>query len=272
MKRYATMLSIAGSDSSGGAGIQADIKTASALGVYAMTAITAITVQNTLGVEAVQDIRPDIVAGQIDVVFSDIPPLATKTGMLFSSDIVDTVARCLAKNKAPNIVVDPVMVSTSGSQLISDDAIDTMVTRLFPIADIVTPNYAEAVRITGLTVPEEQALRFHELGVKAVLLKGGDSPDDGDDCKTDYLSIAGKGIERLRGRNISTRNTHGTGCTLSSAIASFLALGHRLDEAVRLAKAYITDALRHGADINIGHGHGPVNHLYQPHNLYIIEQ
>lgn len=271
MKRYPTMLSIAGSDSSGGAGIQADIKTASALGVYAMTAITAITVQNTLGVIDVQDIRPEIVSGQIEAVFADIPPMAIKTGMLFSSDIVEEVARCLIKNKAHNIVVDPVMVSTSGSQLISDDAISTMTARLFPIADIVTPNYAEAIRITGATSPEEQALRFHEIGVKAVLLKGGDSPDNDDTYKTDYLSIAGKRIVKLRDSNVKTANTHGTGCTLSSAIASYLALGDGLEESVRLAKRYITDALRHGADISIGHGHGPVNHLFNPHNLHIIE-
>ena len=269
MKHYATMLSIAGSDCSGGAGIQADIKTASALGVYAMTAITAITVQNTLGVTDVQGIRPDIVSGQIDAVFADIPPMAVKTGMLFSSDIVAATAKSLAANHAANIVVDPVMVSTSGSQLISDDAIATMVEQLFPLASIVTPNYAEACRLTGETDSSRQAAAFHKMGVRSVLLKGGDSPTGDRSHKTDYLSVDNGPLLPLEAPAIATANTHGTGCTLSSAIASYLALGHDLEAAVRLAKEYITSALRHGAEIACGHGHGPVNHLFNPHSLYI---
>ncbi len=265
------MLSVAGSDCSGGAGIQADIKTASALGVYAMTAITAITVQNTLGVTDVQGIRPDIVAGQIDAVFADIPPMAVKTGMLFSSDIVAATAKALAANHTTNIVLDPVMVSTSGSQLISDDAIATMVELLFPIATIVTPNYAEACRLTGETDPMRQAAAFHSMGVKSVLLKGGDTPNKDHSRKTDFLSIDNGQLIPLDAPAIMTHNTHGTGCTLSSAIASYLALGHDLEAAVHLAKKYITSALRHGAEIACGHGHGPVNHLFNPHNLYIYD-
>ncbi|MEZ3591897.1 MAG: bifunctional hydroxymethylpyrimidine kinase/phosphomethylpyrimidine kinase [Muribaculaceae bacterium] len=271
MRHYATMLSVAGSDCSGGAGIQADIKTASALGVYAMTAITAITVQNTLGVTDVQGIRPDIVAGQIDAVFADIPPMAVKTGMLFSSDIVAATAKALAANHTTNIVLDPVMVSTSGSQLISDDAIATMVELLFPIATIVTPNYAEACRLTGETDPMRQAAAFHSMGVKSVLLKGGDTPNKDHSRKTDFLSIDNGQLIPLDAPAIMTHNTHGTGCTLSSAIASYLALGHDLEAAVHLAKKYITSALRHGAEIACGHGHGPVNHLFNPHNLYIYD-
>lgn len=265
------MLSVAGSDCSGGAGIQADIKTASALGVYAMTAITAITVQNTIGVYDVQSISPDIVAGQIDAVFADIPSMAVKTGMLFSSDIVAATAKSLATNHATNIVVDPVMVSTSGSQLISDDAIATMVEQLFPLATIVTPNYAEACRLTGETDPARQATMFHRMGVKSVLLKGGDCPGDGSTVKTDYLSADNGQLIPLDAPAIITPNTHGTGCTLSSAIASYLALGHDLETSVRLAKEYITLALRHGAEIACGRGHGPVNHLFNPHNLYIYD-
>lgn len=271
MKHYATMLSVAGSDCSGGAGIQADIKTASALGVYAMTAITAITVQNTLGVTDVQGIRPDVVAGQIDAVFTDIPPMAVKTGMLFSSDIVAATAKSLASDHAANVVVDPVMVSTSGSQLISDDAIATIIERLFPLATIITPNYAEACRLTGETDPTRQADAFHKMGVKSVLLKGGDAPAGNHGIKTDYLSVDNGPLIPLDAPSIMTPNTHGTGCTLSSAIASYLALGHDLEAAVRLAKEYITSALRHGAEIGCGNGHGPVNHLFNPHNLYIYD-
>lgn len=268
MKRYATMLSVAGSDSSGGAGIQADIKTASALGVYAMTAVTAITVQNTLGVEAVQGINPDIVAGQINAVYADIPPMAVKTGMLYACDIVEAVADSLIKNKVRNLIIDPVMVSTSGSQLIASDAIEAVARRLFPIATLVTPNVAEARRLTGTDNPRLQAEAFHRMGVRAVLLKGGDR-ESTQGYKTDYLAIEGNPIIELSSETVDTTNTHGTGCTLSSAITAYMALGLDLEAAVSAAKAYVTEALRQGADISVGHGHGPVNHLFAPKPLHI---
>lgn len=265
MKRYYSILSIAGSDSSGGAGIQADLKTASALGVYSMTAITAITAQNTIGVTSIQGVSPEIVAAQIDAVFSDIRPQAVKTGMLYSADIVNIVADKLCEHKAQNIVIDPVMVATSGALLIAEDAIDTMVKRLFPIATLITPNVAEAQQLTQTASPIEQAKTFHQMGVNAVLLKGGDNGRS--DVKTDYLSISGEPIIELSIPAIDTRNTHGTGCTLSSAIASYLAMGKPLIAAVTLAKSYINEALKNGADITCGSGHGPVNHFYNPHPL-----
>lgn len=265
MKRYYTILSIAGSDSSGGAGIQADIKAAAALGVYGMTAITAITAQNTTGVTAIQGIAADVVATQIDAVFSDIRPQAVKTGMLYSAEIVDVVADKLIEHNAQNIVIDPVMVSTSGSLLIAEDAIDTLVKRLFPIATLITPNVAEARKLTNAETPTEQAQAFHSMGANAVLLKGGDNGNS--DIKIDYLSISGNPIIELSMPAIDTRNTHGTGCTLSSAIASYLAMGKPLIAAVTLAKSYIYEALQAGSDISCGSGHGPVNHFYNPQPL-----
>ncbi len=269
MKRYHTMLSIAGSDSSGGAGIQADLKTASALGVYGMTAITAITAQNTTGVTAIQGIDAEIVSAQIDAVFDDIPPQAVKTGMLYSADIVCAVAERLKSHQAGNIVIDPVMVSTSGSLLIAEEAIDTMVKQLFPIATLVTPNIAEARRLTGAETPVEQAQALHLMGAQAVLLKGGDNGNT--ITKTDYLSICGNPIIELSAPAIPTRNTHGTGCSLSSAIASYLAMGKPLITAVTLAKSYLNEALRSGASISIGSGHGPVNHFFNPQSLHTYQ-
>lgn len=265
MKRYYTMLSIAGSDSSGGAGIQADLKTASALGVYGMTAITAITAQNTTGVSAIQGINPDIVSSQIDAVFADIRPQAIKTGMLYSADIISSVAERLTAHQATNIIIDPVMVSTSGSLLIAEDAINTMVKELFPIATLVTPNVSEARRLTGAETPAEQAQAFHLMGVHAVLLKGGDNGDN--ITKTDYLSVSGQPIIELSSPAIPSRNTHGTGCSLSSAIASYIAMGRPLVAAVTLAKGYLSKAISSGAEISIGASHGPINHFFNPQPL-----
>lgn len=265
MKRYHTMLSIAGSDSSGGAGIQADLKTSSALGVYGMTAITAITAQNTVAVSAIQGIEPSIVAAQIDAVFGDIRPQAVKTGMLYSAEIVETVAERLTTHQATNIIVDPVLISTSGSLLIAEDAIDAMVKKLFPMATLVTPNIAEARRLTGAESPIEQADAFRTMGVHAVLLKGGDNGDA--TTKTDYLSISGLPVIELSSPAIPSRNTHGTGCSLSSAIASYLAMGKTLIAAVTMAKSYLNDAISNGAGIAIGNGHGPINHFFNPQPL-----
>ena len=272
MRRYVTALTIAGSDSSGGAGIQADIKTMSAIGVYASTAITAVTVQNTLGVRNVQGINPDVVAGQIDAVFDDIRPDAVKIGMLFGSAIVKAVAVSLSRNQAQNIVLDPVMVSTSGSKLINDEAIRMIKELLIPQSAIVTPNVAEAYQLTGTTDQQEQIEYLHGLGAKAVLLKGGDALGGNPTKSIDVLST---GLNSqpiiLESDRIATNNTHGTGCTLSSAIASYLALGFPVEQSVAKAKDYIDHALLAGSDVNTGHGHGPVNHLFNPHHLRIIE-
>lgn len=270
MKQYIPVLSIAGSDSSGGAGIQADIKTISAIGCYAMTAITALTAQNTTTVNRIEGVDPLMVRAQIDMNCRDITPLACKTGMLFSKDIINCVADGIQKYSLHNVVVDPVMMSTSGSQLISDDAIYTMVERLFPIADIVTPNLHEAIRLTGENDPTRQAYRLREMGCRNILLKGGDS--DREDIKIDYLWLENEiDAITLTADAVRTRNTHGTGCTLSSAIASYLALDFSILEAVSKAKLYITRALQYGAKVSIGHGNGPVNHLFAPrHMKYII--
>lgn len=266
MKRYIPILTIAGSDSSGGAGIQADIKTISAIGCYAMSAITAITAQNTTGVKSIQGIDTNIVTDQIQMVWDDIPPLAVKTGMLFNRDIVDAVSEALVANNAQNIVVDPVMVSTSGSLLIERSAIDAMVHRLFPIATLVTPNRQEAIELTGETDPMSQARKLNAMGCRNVLLKGGDS--DRKDIKTDYLYLDGEeDLITLTADAVNTRNTHGTGCTLSSAIASYLALGFDITDAVMRAKLYVTRALKAGSHVAIGRGNGPMNHLFAPRHM-----
>ena len=268
MSTYCTALSIAGSDSSGGAGIQADIKTMSALGVYAMTAITAITAQNTVGVKAVESISPEMVGKQIEAVCSDIPPHAVKIGMLFSPEIVTIVTDAIIRYKLANVVLDPVMVATSGDKLISDEAIERIKTQLIPNSSIITPNAAEAVVLTDTDDTTLQARRLHEMGAKAVLLKGGDKDSD---SATDYLSLSPNSkLIALSLPKVATANTHGTGCTLSSAIASFLALGNTMEESVRRAKQYIAEAITAGAEVKIGHGHGSLNHLYSPYALTIF--
>lgn len=270
MKKYIPVLSIAGSDSSGGAGIQADIKTISAIGCYAMTAITSLTAQNTMGVSAIEGVTPEMVAAQIDMVWSDIPPLAVKTGMLFSKEIVEKIAQRLQFHGATNIVIDPVMVSTSGSLLLERDAIESVRKQLFPLATLITPNKAEAEELTGATDPLTQIAVFRDMGCRNILLKGGD--DTRASMKTDLLSLEGEEDPiTLRADAVNTPNTHGTGCTLSSAIASYLAIGFDIEEAVTRAKIYITRAINAGARVSIGQGHGPVNHLFAPrHMKYIL--
>lgn len=266
MRRYFTVLSIAGSDPSGGAGIQADIKTISALGCYAMSVITSLTAQNTTGVRSVMPATPQIVTDQIDMIMEDIPPMAVKTGMLCNADVARAVAERLEFYRCPNLVVDPVMVSTSGSRLLSEDAVDLIVKRIFPFATLITPNIKEAQALTGEREPERQAKVFFDLGCSNVLLKGGDSADV--EVKTDilYLDQGQRRIE-LRADAIDTVNTHGTGCTLSSAIASYLAMGYEIVAAVNAAKLYITRALESGASVTTGSGHGPVNHFFAPRRL-----
>ncbi len=266
MRQYFPVLTIAGSDSSGGAGIQADIKTMSALGCYAMSAITGITAQNTTGVRSIQPIDPSVVADQIDMIFSDIPPMAVKTGMLTDAAVADAVAARLEHYRPANLVVDPVMVSTSGSKLLADEAVEIITTRIFPLAAIITPNRMGARALTGSDDHSVQAERLFAMGCRAILLKGGDSDDR--EFKTDilYTGNPGEWLE-LRADAVDTRNSHGTGCTLSSAIASYLALGNDLVTAVRLGKLYVTRALEAGAFITTGHGHGPVNHFFAPRRL-----
>ena len=266
MRKYFTVLSIAGSDPSGGAGIQADIKTISALGCYAMTAITSLTAQNTTGVRSIMPVTPSFMADQIDMVMEDIPPMAVKTGMLCDAEVAAAVADRLEHYRPANLVVDPVMVSTSGSKLLSDNAIELITRHIFPLSTIVTPNINEAKALTGETDPDCQARVLTEMGCRNILLKGGDSSCR--DFKTDILYLDNCSTRHeVRADAIDTVNTHGTGCTLSSAIASYLAMGYGLAEAVNAAKFYITRALEAGAFVKTGAGHGPVNHFFAPRRL-----
>lgn len=269
MKRYVPVLTIAGSDCSGGAGIQADIKTMSALGCYAMSTITALTAQNTCGVTAIEGVTPAMVVAQIDAVFADIPPLAVKTGMLYDRDIVASVSESMRRHRVSNLIVDPVMMSTSGSKLIADNAIEALKELLFPQALIITPNKSEARYLSGSDDMSVQIDRLSQIGARYVLLKGGDDPRT--DKKVDYLVDCRSGVvSPIEGVAVATSNTHGTGCTLSSAIASYVALGADLPVAVASAKQYIQGALTAGADVAIGTGHGPVNHFFNPKQLTIV--
>ena len=257
-----TALTIAGSDSSGGAGIQADIKTMTANGVFAMSAVTALTAQNTTGVTGIMEVSPEFLKQQIDSIFTDIRPDAVKIGMVSSSDLITAIAEKLTEYHAENIVVDPVMVATSGAKLISDDAIDTLKERLLPMASVLTPNIPEAEVLSGMAVKTEEdmiraAERISENFHCAVLLKGGHQLNDAND-----LLYRDGSYRWFYGKRIDNPNTHGTGCTLSSAVASFLARGFEMNEAVRKAKEYIEGAIISGAEYEIGHGHGPVNHFY----------
>lgn len=268
--KYLPVLSVAGSDCSGGAGIQADIKTISALGCYAETVITAITAQNTTGVKSIMGVDAYIVADQLEMIFNDIPPLAVKTGMLYSEEIVDTVVNFFQSRKVNNLVVDPVMISTSGSKLLSDGAIAKIVEKLLPISYLVTPNRPEAEAITGEKEVLAQIERFRELGCRNILIKGGHSNDV--ERKIDYLALQDTPrIIELKADAIDTINTHGTGCTLSSAIASYLAMGMDLAKAVNCAKTYITQALFAGKSVECGRGHGPVNHLFAPQKMKLMK-
>lgn len=253
------VLTIAGSDCSGGAGIQADIKTITAHKMYAMSAITALTAQNTTGVYGVLPVSPEFVAQQLDCIFSDIRPDAVKIGMVSNGEIIRIIAEKLVEYQACNIVVDPVMVATSGGRLMVDDAAQALESLLFPLADLITPNIPEAESLSGIseihTAQEMlRAARVLETKAKgAVLLKGGHLPDSADDL----LCQKGKEIW-ICGKHIDTDNTHGTGCSLSSAIACGLAEGLSMEESVRDAKAYITAAMTTG--LNLGRGNGPLNH------------
>lgn len=265
-RRYVRVLSIAGSDSGGGAGIQADLKTFSALGCYGMTAITAITAQNTCGVTRIHGIPPEMLKAQIDAVVQDIGVDAVKIGMLHSPEVVRVVADAIRKYQLPNVVLDPVMVATSGDRLIAAETVSVLVQELFPLAEVVTPNLDEAGwllerSIKGAETLDEAAQALCALGARAVLLKGGHLPGD---WVVDVLATRSGLRQRLESARIATHNGHGTGCTLSSAIAAHLAQGLPLQQAVERARAYILGAIAAGADVTTGRGHGPLNHGYAP--------
>lgn len=257
-KKRKTALTIAGSDSSGGAGIQADIKTMIANGVYAMSAITALTAQNTLGVSGIMEVTPEFLGQQMDCIFTDIRPDAVKIGMVSSGELISVIAEKLIQYQAENIVVDPVMVSTSGSRLISEEAVEMLKKKLLPLATVLTPNIPEAQVLLGTEIktPEDMERSVKKIGEKyhcAVLLKGGHQLNDAND----YLWQAGQG-RWFMGKRIHNPNTHGTGCTLSSAIASNLAKGYSLEASVQKAKEYLSGALQ--AMLNLGAGSGPMDH------------
>ncbi len=264
-----TALTIAGTDPSGGAGIQADIKTMTANGVFATCAVTALVAQNTTGVKSIVETSPDFLAQQLDCVFTDIFPDAVKTGMVAAVPLIETVADKLAGYKARNLVVDPVMVATSGDRLISEGAVETLKARLLPLAAVITPNIPEAEILSGRTIldaagMEDAAKAIWDAYGCAVLLKGGHQVNDADD----FLWRGGSG-RWFRGKRIDNPNTHGTGCTLSSAIASNLAKGFELETAVERAKAYISGAL--GAMLDLGRGSGPMDHMFDLKSKYIEE-
>ncbi len=266
-KRYNTVLTIAGSDSGGGAGIQADIKAISAMGCYAASAITAITVQNTLGVQAVHPVPLDILRGQIDAVLSDIGADAVKIGMLHSSEVVILVAEMIEKYGITNVVLDPVMVSTSGHRLIEEDAVEVIKSRLLPLARVITPNVPEAEILAGCKIAGEDefeaiARRLSDNGNVSVLMKAGHL--SGDSLVDYFYNAEDDTITRLQSKRVQTKNTHGTGCTLSSAFAAALAKGEGLTMAATSAKNYIEQAIISGAEYEIGKGHGPVNHGFDP--------
>ncbi len=260
MSEIKTALTIAGSDSSGGAGIQADIKTMMAHGVYAMSAVTALTAQNTMGVTGIMEVTPEFLAMQLDAVFTDIPPDAVKIGMVSSGELIEVIAEKLVQYEAHNIVVDPVMVATSGARLISEEAVAVLKKRLLPLAAVITPNIPEAEVLTGKGIQnredmEQAAEQIYREYHCSVLCKGGHSLNDA--C--DFL-YSGSESRWFAGRRIDTSNTHGTGCTLSSAIASELAKQASIEQAVGRAKEYISGALADGMDL--GKGSGPLNHAY----------
>lgn len=266
MKRYPTTLIIAGSDSCGGAGIQADVKTCAALGVYAATAITAVTAQNSVGVRGVYAVSPEMVKAQIEAVMDDLVVDTVKVGMLCNAAIANVVADALERYANVPVILDPVMISTSRHKLLDDDAVAVVRHRLFPLATLVTPNCDEAsmlaaVPVTNLDEMRVAADRLMEAGCKAVLVKGGHLQGA---QSIDLLRSLSQPEQIFKAAFCHTDNTHGTGCTLSSAIAACMARGYELPSAVEAAKTYVTDAIKAGADVFAGHGHGAMNHAFSP--------
>ena len=266
MKIYPSILTIAGSDCSGGA---------SALGAYAASAITAITVQNTLGVTGIHPVPPEYVKGQIEAVMTDIRPRAVKIGMINDVKIVEVIADAIQKFRPRFVVFDPVMVSTSGCKLIEDDAITALTTRLMPLATLITPNLSEAQVLTGITVNDRQSMQaaaqeLLKLGSQAVLVKGGHLEGG---RMYDLLQVRNESDPHLFAADkVNSSNTHGTGCTLSSAIATYLALGNPLVTAVEKAKQYVWQGILTGKDVHIGEGHGPLNHFHSPQAMHIFTE
>ncbi|MBS8260238.1 bifunctional hydroxymethylpyrimidine kinase/phosphomethylpyrimidine kinase [Roseibium polysiphoniae] len=260
----AIAVTIAGSDSGGGAGIQADLKSFSANGVYGASVLTALTAQNTLGVTGIQDVAPDFIRAQMDAVFSDLAVNATKIGMLSRPEVIQTVVDGLAAHQTGPVVVDPVMVAASGDPLLADEAVEVLMERLVPVADLITPNLHEAARMLGSGMAEteadmaSQAERLLAAGAKAVLVKGG----HGTGSESADLLMSEDVTHWFRAPRIETSNTHGTGCTLSSAIAAGFAKGLGLVDAVSQAKAYVSAAISSADQLNIGAGHGPVHHFH----------
>jgi len=263
-------LSIAGSDCSGGAGIQADLKTFSAHGVFGMTAVTSVVAENTFRVIEYQDIRPDIIEKQIDAVFEDIPPDAVKIGMLSCRETMLAVAKKLREWKPRNIVVDPVMYAKNGSPLMEMSAIDTLIGEIVPLSDLLTPNIPEAEKITGMIIQTIDDMRkaaaiIHGMGCRAVVVKGGHHMGEATDILYD-----GEHFYEYETKRVDTKHTHGTGCTFSSAIASSLALGYSVQESVRRAKRYISDAILHAP--KLGKGNGPTHHFYEMYKIYFNKE
>jgi hydroxymethylpyrimidine/phosphomethylpyrimidine kinase len=256
------LLSIAGSDPSGGAGIQADLKTFAALRCHGMAVVTALTAQNTRGVFAIHVPPPNVVAGQIDAIFDDIDVAAVKIGMLASGEIVKTVADRLAVHKPPFIVLDPVLAATSGDALATSDVGQAIISHLFPLATLVTPNLAEAAILSGHAVAADElratAERLQMLGAKAALITGG----HGEGATSDDLLFDGVAYQLFSAPRVATRNTHGTGCTLSSAIAAYLGHGLALADAVGAAKTYLSGAIKAADELTVGHDHGPTHHFF----------
>ena len=265
-KQYRKVLTIAGSDSGGGAGIQADLKTFSAIGCYGMSVITALTAQNTRGVNGIHAVPPAFAVEQIDAVLSDIGADAIKIGMLYSAELIEAVAAALRRHGAQKIVLDPVMLAQSGDKLLQDEAVESIKAYLMPLAEVVTPNLPETVVLTGQSIRSRQdvesaarAIAVH--GSRSILIKGGHGDDN---QSSDLLYLAAKDRPVwLTAQRIQTRNNHGTGCTLSSAIAAYLARGHEIEPALQKAKVYMNQAIAAGAAYTIGEGHGPVHHFFQ---------
>ena len=269
---YPRVLTIAGSDSGGGAGIQADLKTFAALGCYGMTAITALTAQNTMGVQAIQSVPAAFLKAQLQSVLDDIGVDVVKIGMLHSPEVVEVVAWAIDHYQLKRVVLDPVMVATSGDKLIADETVAVLVRELFPRVQLITPNLDEAALLLGRAVLNEAALPqacadLQSMGAASVLLKGGHL--QGEDV-VDVLLLADASSRTLRSKRISSRNVHGTGCTLSSAIASHWALGLDLTEAVVQARSYILAAIQAGANVTTGRGHGPLNHGFAPETMHVL--
>jgi hydroxymethylpyrimidine/phosphomethylpyrimidine kinase len=261
-----TALTIAGSDSSGGAGIQADLKTFAALGVYGTCAITAVTAQNTIGVTASTVLEADLVIAQIEAVAGDIQVHATKIGMLATAAIVEAVVAAIEEVELPLVVADPVMLAKSGQRLLDDDGVEALRTELLPLVRVVTPNLPEAEALSGrrirsLADARDAARRIQEMGARAVIVKGGHSTYTSDNDVIVDVLLDDDAFHEFRTPRIETKNTHGTGCTLSAAVAAYLALGHALPDAAARAQQYVAGAIAHA--LPIGHGHGPLDHFWQ---------